>query len=75
MIVHIHKGINYFEENINVLKYAAIGLEAKLKAAAPIYESSKYSFLMESASKSTNKHDKSYMSNISFDNRHQTRDY
>lgn len=50
MVVHIHPGISYTEENMNVLKYAAIGLEAKLKAAAPVYEgNSKYSFLMDSA--------------------------
>lgn len=65
MIVHIHPGLSYTEENINVLKYAAIGLEAKLKAAAPLNEGmAKFSFLLDSAKKSV-RNDKSYMSNNS----------
>lgn len=39
MIVHLHPGLSYFDENINVLKYAAIGLEAKLKAAISLTDS------------------------------------
>lgn len=34
MVVHLHPGLAYLEETLNVLKYAALGLEAKLKAAA-----------------------------------------
>lgn len=60
MIVHIHPGLNYTEENINVLKYAAMGLDAKLKPHSPTKEEiHKYSFMLDSAKKSMI-HDKSY---------------
>ncbi|EAR84773.4 kinesin motor catalytic domain protein (macronuclear) [Tetrahymena thermophila SB210] len=76
MIVHIHPGISYTEENINVLKYAAIGLEAKLKAAATIYEgSSKHSFLLMDSAQKSMRNDKSIISNISYDARSNYRDY
>ncbi|KAL4509989.1 hypothetical protein ABPG72_010182 [Tetrahymena utriculariae] len=76
MIVHIHPGISYTEENINVLKYAAVGLEAKLKAAATIYEGqSKHSFLLMDSAQKSMRNDKSLISNFSYDARSNYRDY
>ncbi|KAL4466810.1 hypothetical protein ABPG74_010407 [Tetrahymena malaccensis] len=76
MVVHIHPGISYTEENINVLKYAAIGLEAKLKAAATIYEGqSKHSFLLMDSAQKSMRNDKSMISNFSYDARSNYRDY